>query len=220
MAETLTQKFDLVIVGAGIVGLAHALAARRKGLLVAVVDREARAIGASVRNFGFVTVTGQQAGECWRRAMRSRDVWLEVAPKAGIPVEHEGLLVAARRPEAMAVLDAFPELFGPEARAEVPVIGTVAGHAVAGQIDRLVIRPDEILIVDFKSNRAPPGAAEDVSTAYAAQLALYRALLAPLYPGRVLRCRLIWTATASATDLPAALLDAALAALGPGSRLA
>ncbi|MCX7299471.1 MAG: TIGR03364 family FAD-dependent oxidoreductase [Rhodobacterales bacterium] len=107
MAETLTQKFDLVIVGAGILGLGHALAARRKGLSVAVVDREVEAIGASVRNFGFVTVTGQQAGDCWRRAMRSRDVWLEVAPKAGIPIEHEGLLVAARRPEAMAVLEAF-----------------------------------------------------------------------------------------------------------------
>ena len=100
-------QYDLVVVGAGIVGLAHALAARRKGLSVAVVDREAEAIGASVRNFGCVTVTGQQAGDCGRRAMRSRDVWVEVAPLAGIAVEHQGLLVAARRPEAMAVLEAF-----------------------------------------------------------------------------------------------------------------
>lgn len=105
----LTRTFDLVVVGAGIVGLAHALAASRRGLRVAVVDREARAVGASVRNFGFVTVTGQQAGACWRRAMRSRDVWLEVAPKAGIAVEAEGLFVAARRREAMAVLEAFAQ---------------------------------------------------------------------------------------------------------------
>ncbi|MFO1106627.1 MAG: TIGR03364 family FAD-dependent oxidoreductase [Amaricoccus sp.] len=101
------SDFDLAIVGAGIVGLAHALAGLRRGLRVVVIDREAEAIGASIRNFGFVTVTGQQAGECWRRAMRSRDVWEEVAPKAGIPVEHAGLLVTARRPEAMAVLEAF-----------------------------------------------------------------------------------------------------------------
>jgi glycine/D-amino acid oxidase-like deaminating enzyme len=107
MADTVTDGFDLVVVGAGIVGLAHALAARRLGLSVAVIDREAEAIGASVRNVGFVTVTGQQAGDCWRRAMRSRDVWAEVAPQAGIRVEHQGLLVAARRPEAMAVLEAF-----------------------------------------------------------------------------------------------------------------
>ena len=107
MAQAVTDGFDLVVVGAGIVGLAHALAARRLGLSVAVIDREAEAIGASVRNFGFVTVTGQQAGDCWRRAMRSRDVWAEVAPQAGIAVEHQGLLVAARRPESMAVLEAF-----------------------------------------------------------------------------------------------------------------
>lgn len=107
MAPTVTGRFDLVVVGAGIVGLAHALAARRLGLSVAVIDREAEAVGASVRNFGFVTVTGQQAGDCWRRAMRSRDVWAEVAPQAGVAVEHRGLLVAARRPEAMTVLEAF-----------------------------------------------------------------------------------------------------------------
>lgn len=101
------MDYDLAIVGAGIVGLAHALAAARRGLKVVVLDREAEAIGASVRNFGFVTVTGQQDGDCWRRAMRSRDVWAEVAPKAGIPIEHEGLLVVAQRPEAMAVLEAF-----------------------------------------------------------------------------------------------------------------
>jgi FAD dependent oxidoreductase TIGR03364 len=102
-----TERFDLVVVGAGIVGLAHALAAVRRGLSVAVIDREAQATGASVRNFGFVTVTGQQGGDCWRRAMRSRDVWAEVAPAAGIPIEQEGMLVVARRPEAMAVLEAF-----------------------------------------------------------------------------------------------------------------
>ena len=98
---------DLIVVGAGILGLAHALAALRRGLTVTVVDREAEAIGASVRNFGFVTVTGQQSGDCWRRAMRSRDVWAEVAPLAGIRVEHTGTLIPAQRPEAMAVLTAF-----------------------------------------------------------------------------------------------------------------
>ena len=101
------MHYDLAIVGAGILGLAHALAASRRGLSVVVIDREAQAIGASVRNFGFVTVTGQQAGDCWRRAMRSRDVWVEVAPKAGIAIEHQGLLVVAQRREAMECLEAF-----------------------------------------------------------------------------------------------------------------
>ena len=103
----MSNTFDLAVVGAGIVGLAHALSGLRRGLSVVVIDREAEAVGASVRNFGFVTVTGQQRGECWRRAMRSRDIWEEVAPEAGIRVEHQGLLVVAQRPEAMAVLEAF-----------------------------------------------------------------------------------------------------------------
>lgn len=103
----MTTSYDLAVVGAGIVGLAHALAAVRKGLKVVVIDRDAQANGASIRNFGFVTVTGQERGDCWRRAMRSRDVWAEIAPKAGIRVEHRGLVVAARRPEAMTVLEAF-----------------------------------------------------------------------------------------------------------------
>jgi glycine/D-amino acid oxidase-like deaminating enzyme len=68
----MAKAYDIAIVGAGVLGLAHALAAARAGMRVVVLDRDAQANGASVRNFGFVTVTGQQAGDCWRRAMRSR----------------------------------------------------------------------------------------------------------------------------------------------------
>lgn len=99
--------YDVAVIGSGIVGLAHALAAARLGKRVVVIDRDAQANGASIRNFGFVTVTGQQAGTCWRRALRSRDVWAEIAPQARIPIEHRGLLVAAHRLEAQAVLEAF-----------------------------------------------------------------------------------------------------------------
>ena len=101
------KSYDLVVVGAGIVGLAAALAGVRRGWKVAVVERHAQAIGASVRNFGFVTVSGQRAGAHWRRARRARDVWLEVAPQAGIEVLQQGLYLLAQRPEAMAALEAF-----------------------------------------------------------------------------------------------------------------
>ncbi len=104
MAET---QFDCAIIGAGILGLAHALAASRAGLRAVVLERDARAVGASIRNFGFVTVTGQERGDCWRRARRARDVWAEVAPQAGIAIHQRGLVVAARRPEALAVLEEF-----------------------------------------------------------------------------------------------------------------
>ena len=56
-------SYDVAVVGAGICGLAHALAAARLGKSVVVVDRDAHANGASIRNFGFITVTGQQQGE-------------------------------------------------------------------------------------------------------------------------------------------------------------
>jgi FAD dependent oxidoreductase TIGR03364 len=95
------------VVGAGIVGLAHALAAARLGKTVVVIERDARANGASIRNFGFVTVTGQARGHSWSLARRSRDVWAEIAPQAGIAIEHRGLFVTVRRPESVGVLDAF-----------------------------------------------------------------------------------------------------------------
>lgn len=101
------KPYDIAIVGAGVCGLAHALAASRLGKRVVVIDRDTQANGASIRNFGFITVTGQQAGECWRRAMRSRDVWQEVAAKANIPILQRGLLTVARRPQALTVLEEF-----------------------------------------------------------------------------------------------------------------
>ncbi|MBA4794848.1 MAG: TIGR03364 family FAD-dependent oxidoreductase [Phenylobacterium sp.] len=100
-------RYDLAVVGAGIVGLACALAAARRGRSVVVIDRDAQANGASVRNFGFVTVTGQPRGGIWARARRSREVWDEIAGEAGIEVLQRGLWLPVRRPEAVAVLEAF-----------------------------------------------------------------------------------------------------------------
>ena len=101
------ESFDIAIVGSGIVGLAHALAAARLGLRVVVIDRDDEARGASIRNFGFVTVTGQERGQVWQRARRSRDVWVEIAGPAGIAIEQHGLALVAQRPEARAVCEAF-----------------------------------------------------------------------------------------------------------------
>jgi len=100
-------SFDLAVIGAGIVGLGCALAGARQGKRVVVIDRDERANGASVRNFGFITVTGQARGEMWAHARRTRDVWAEVAPDAGIEVVHRGLFLAVRRPEAVSALEAF-----------------------------------------------------------------------------------------------------------------
>jgi FAD dependent oxidoreductase TIGR03364 len=103
----MSNSYDLAVVGAGIVGLAHAYAAARLGRRVVVIERSGRANGASIRNFGFVTVSGQMRGEAWRRARRSRDVWVEAAHSCGIAIEQRGLLLTMRRPEALRVADAF-----------------------------------------------------------------------------------------------------------------
>src|SRR5689334_3161314 len=99
--------FDLVVVGAGIVGLAHALAAAKRGLRVAVLERDACATSASVRNFGFVTITGQEEDVTRPRALRSREIWAEVARDAVVPIHQEGAVTVARRLSSFAVLDEF-----------------------------------------------------------------------------------------------------------------
>lgn len=104
-----SKKYDLAVVGAGIVGLAHAWLAAKSGLSVVVIDRDPRCVGASIRNFGFITVTGQRDGDTWRRARRARDLWQEIAEQANIPICHQGLTLVAQRPEALAVLEAFKE---------------------------------------------------------------------------------------------------------------
>ena len=106
-SDTEARHCDLLVVGAGIVGLAHAWEAARRGLRVIVLERDAACIGASIRNFGFVTVSGQRAGASWERARRSRERWAEVAPQAGIDILQRGAWICARRPEAVAVLQAF-----------------------------------------------------------------------------------------------------------------
>jgi D-hydroxyproline dehydrogenase subunit beta len=103
----MSKVYDLAVIGGGVIGLAHAITAARAGRRVVLIERERRANGASIRNFGFITVTGQERGESWRLARRTRDVWADLAPRAGIAVEHRGLWLSARSPEAVAVIEAF-----------------------------------------------------------------------------------------------------------------
>ena len=102
-----SRSFDLAVVGGGVIGLAHACVAARAGQRVAVIERDARANGASIRNFGFITVSGQERGESWSLARRTRDVWAEIAPQAGVAIEQRGLYLTARSSEAVTVIEAF-----------------------------------------------------------------------------------------------------------------
>jgi ATP-dependent helicase/nuclease subunit A len=107
--------------------------------------------------------------------------------------------IAAWAAEALAVTEA-PEhaaLFGERSRAEVPLIGTVrmprGSFTVSGQVDRLAVTAQEVLIVDYKTNRPPPQSPSQVPLVYRRQLALYRALLGEIWPGRTVRAFLLWT---------------------------
>ena len=112
----------------------------------------------------------------------------------------------------------FAAVFAPGSRAEVPIVGRLERPGgppalVSGQIDRLVVTPAEILIVDYKTNHAPPATAADAPQGYVRQLALYRAVLARLYPQRAIRAALLWTETLDLMEIPAPALDAGLASL-------
>jgi ATP-dependent helicase/nuclease subunit A len=97
--------------------------------------------------------------------------------------------------ETIAVLETpeFAQLWGPDAQAEVPVVGLVGGRALSGQIDRIVVTEDRVLIVDYKTVRPPPQSENEVAAAYLQQLASYRAALERIYPGRPVACAILWT---------------------------
>ena len=101
------RQADLAVVGAGIVGLAHALAAARRGLRVVLFERTEFAVGASVRNFGLVWPVGQPAGARHDRALRSREIWSEVATAAGLHLDATGSLHLAYRADEWTVLREF-----------------------------------------------------------------------------------------------------------------
>ena len=110
----------------------------------------------------------------------------------------------------------FAPVFAEGSRPEVAIVGRLdLPHGnralVSGQIDRLVVTPDEVLIVDFKTNHAPPTTAAGAPPAYVRQLALYRAVLRKLYPQAGVRAALLWTETADLMEISAPALDAALA---------
>ncbi len=95
----------------------------------------------------------------------------------------------------------FAPLFGPESRAEVSIAGLLGDDkgaamgvtVVAGQIDRLVVTDNAVLILDYKSNRPAPRQERDVPAVYVRQMAAYRAVLARIYPERRITCALLWT---------------------------
>ncbi len=119
---------------------------------------------------------------------------------------------------AFGVLDdaRFAPVFGAGSRAEVALTGSApglpSGVAISGRIDRLVITPDRVLIVDYKTNRPAPDDVAAADPAYVLQMAVYRAVLRRLYPDRAVEAALVWTDGPRLMAVPEAMMDAALSA--------
>lgn len=110
--------------------------------------------------------------------------------------------------EALRVLTdpTFAPLFAPGSRAEVPLVGLVGDRALSGRIDRLCVTDEAVWIVDYKTNRPPPKEVEKVPVIYLQQMAAYRAALSRIYPGKDVRCVLLWTDGPFMMELPGGLL--------------
>lgn len=142
----------------------------------------------------------------WRYAARAARFW---------PAGERNILVQT----VMAVLE-HPDLegvFTGHAQAEVSVMGTFVlndeERAVSGRIDRMAVLKDRVVLVDYKTNRSPPRNAADAPVSHRAQLAIYREILRPLYPGCHFDCLLVYTETGAVLSLDEASLSQSLAAL-------
>jgi len=124
-----------------------------------------------------------------RRADAARR-WL-AQPAHGLGADAQEAILG----ETLAVLDhpGCAELFAPEGLAEVALSGVVGGQVVSARLDRLAVTGGRVTVIDYKTNRPAPQDAENVPERYLRQMALYRALLARIYPEREIRCLLLWT---------------------------
>lgn len=112
---------------------------------------------------------------------------------------------------------AFAEAFAPGSRAEVEIAGRLGDSIFSGRVDRLAVTGDRVLIVDYKTNRPVPASFDDVPN-YVGQLAIYRAVLRRLYPGKAVAAALLWTETPALVEVPEAALILAESQIAAGRR--
>lgn len=135
----MSTRYDDVIVGAGIVGLAHAYHLARRGRRVAVFERGERAAGASIRNFGMLWPIGQPAGPPQRLALRSLEIWRQVLRASGLWHEPAGSLFLAYREDEAQVLREFAALACPAGfSCELLDPGQVGGRSPAARATGLI----------------------------------------------------------------------------------
>jgi FAD dependent oxidoreductase TIGR03364 len=155
------QRRSAIVIGAGIVGLATARALALRGFSVRVFERSEKAVGASIRNFGMIWPIGQTAGKMYDRAIRSRDIWKEIAPRAGFWHEAAGSLHLAYHPDEWQVLQELDSAFRREGR-PVKLMDAAAVTATSGAVVRDGLlgglhSEDEVIVDPREAIAALPG---------------------------------------------------------------
>ena len=89
----------------------------------------------------------------------------------------------------------FPDLFSKEAMSEVPIVGKIDGYIISSKIDKLIVKDDKVIIVDYKTNRKTPQNLEEVPNLYISQLSAYKKLVEAIYPNKKIITYLLWTNT-------------------------
>jgi FAD dependent oxidoreductase TIGR03364 len=206
------MESDVCVVGAGMVGLAYALEARARGLTVIVLERNARAVGASVRNFGHGCLAAMGDGAALSCALASRARWIELAPEAGLDLRLDGTLLIARSEDELGVIDQVAgderrgaTVIGPREVSELVPIPTeeVLGalharldfridprEAVAGLAGLLERDPDSRVLWEAPVQSVQPGVVHSARAAVRAPLIIlcpgpaFGTLAPELYPQR------------------------------------
>ena len=122
-----------------------------------------------------------------------RNEWLSRAMPSDIKVSEDLIHLMENR--------IFKHLFCKDSLAEVPIIGTVNGMVISGQVDRLVVTEDSVLIIDYKTNKTPPLSEEEIPDVYVYQMHAYKSLLKNLFPSKKIRCYLLWTENLSLMEV-------------------
>ncbi|MXO68424.1 double-strand break repair helicase AddA [Altererythrobacter marinus] len=136
--------------------------------------------------------------------------WLEKQGAALDAGARDEILAAAL---AVMADPAFAHVFGAQSLAEVPLAAIVEGQVVAGTVDRLLVEPERVTVVDFKTARRPPASLDQVPRATVRQMAAYVAALGRIYPGRAIEAAVLYTQTPQLIAIPADMLAAQKAAL-------
>jgi ATP-dependent helicase/nuclease subunit A len=145
---------------------------------------------------------------------RREDAAVAYLVKAAVDFSETEQAEIARQVAAILGEPKFAGVFAPGSRAEVPIVGRIARvdaepFRVSGQVDRLIVTDDAVLVADYKTDRVVPQALDEVQP-YITQLALYRAVLARIYPAKTVRAALLFTNGPVLLEVPAAAMNGAL----------